>query len=54
MKGNQSLPFNSRPMEQWGTERGSGIPGKTGKKKGGFASNVPLKSDKTGKPPKKF
>jgi hypothetical protein len=53
MKAKDQLPYDKRNMEQAGTERGSGIRGKTGKKKGGFSDLAPSKKKDIGKPPRK-
>lgn len=54
MKGNGELPYLSRNMENAGRYRGSGLRGKTGKKKGGFSDLTPSKKKSIGKPPTKM
>lgn len=55
MKAKRELPYDKRNMENAGIYRGSGLRGKTGKKKGGFSDLSPSKSKKRiGKPPSKM
>jgi hypothetical protein len=55
MKGKRSqLPFDTRPMENAGVYRGSGLKGKTGKKKGGYTDVTARRSKNVGKPPSKM
>lgn len=55
MRAKDQLPYDKRNMENAGIERGSGLKGKTGKKKGGYSDLTPTKSKKQiGKPPRKM
>lgn len=48
------LPYNWRPMDQFGKDQGTGLPSKYGKKKGGFSDLTPSKPAQKGKPPTKM
>ncbi len=55
MKAKRSeLPYNSKNMENAGIYRGSGLRGKTGKKKGGYTDNALSSKKVIGKPPSKM
>jgi hypothetical protein len=54
MPARDQLPYNTRNMENFGIERGTGIRGKTGKKKGGFSDQASSSKKSTAKPPRKM